>query len=528
MIKIRQVKIPIEKDSQQELRKKIIKLLHINSTELIDLNIRKKSIDARDKKQIYYIYELSVSLQNEDSVLNRIHSKDILKEEPEDYIYPSKGIEKLKTRIVIVGSGPAGLFCGYLLSEMGYKPLIIERGKKAEERIKDVEEFWESGILNTESNVQFGEGGAGTFSDGKLNTLVKDKRHLGKKVFEIFVKFGAPKEILYLQKPHIGTDILRNVIKNMRTAIINMGGEFRYSTKLTNLIIKDGILNSIEVNNQEIIPCNNLVLAIGHSARDTIEMLKNENLNIVPKPFAIGIRVMHSQEMINKSQYKDSYKLLPPASYKLTYTTKQKRGVYSFCMCPGGYVVNASSEEKRLAINGMSNYKRDSQDANSAIIVTVSPEDFGYNIMDGINFQRNLEEKAYNLCQGKIPLQLLKDFKENKKSTTYKSIVPITKGNYEFTNLREILPEFISNSLIEAFENFGRKIKGFDSDDTLLAAVESRSSSPVKIVRDEHFESNIKGIYPCGEGAGYAGGITTSAIDGIKVAEALIQKYSNN
>ena len=388
-----------------------------------------------------------------------------------------------------------------------------------------MEKFWETGSLNPNSNVQFGAGGAGTFSDGKLNTTVKDKSNRNKEVLRTFVKHGAPNDILYLNKPHIGTDLLRDVIKNMINEIINMGGEIKYQTCLTNIITKDNKLTQIEVNSKEIIPCENLILALGHSSRDTFEMLLKQGLNITPKPFAVGVRIQHPQFLIDFNQYGGNHLSLPPASYKLTYQTSKKRGVYSFCMCPGGYVVNASSEENKLAINGMSNHNRDSENANSAIIVTISPEDYGNNPLDGITFQRNLEKKAYEIGKGNIPVQLFKDFVQNTPSKNFNSINPIFKEKYTLTNIRDIFPRYINEALIEGIQNFDKKIKGFASDDAILAAVESRTSSPIKIQRDENFTSNIKGIYPCGEGAGYSGGITTSAIDGIKVAEAIIKTY---
>ena len=411
-----------------------------------------------------------------------------------------------------------------MLAKKGYRPLIIERGEDIKNRVKTVEKFWKEGILNPNSNVQFGAGGAGTFSDGKLNTTSKDKHFRNKEILKTFVKHGAPKEILYINKPHIGTDILRNVIQNMIDEIIKMKGEIRYNTCLTDINIKNNKLTSIKIND-ETIPCENLILALGHSSRDTFEMLLKKGLNITSKPFAIGIRLQHTQKLINKSQYKKENPLLPPASYKLTYQTSKKRGVYSFCMCPGGYVVNASSEKNMLAINGMSNYKRDTENANSAIIVTISKEDFGNEPLDGIKFQRKLEKKAYEIGKGKIPTQLFKDFINNKSSTNLGNIKPIFKGKYELTNIRDILPEYITESLIEAIKYFDTKIKGFAQDDTLLSAIESRTSSPIKIIRDENYTSNIKGIYPCGEGAGYAGGIMTSANDGIKVAEQIIKTY---
>ena len=527
MLRLRQIKIEVTKDSPETLIKKVAKILHLNISSIKSFKINKKSIDARDKNNILCVYEVDVEVPNENELLAKNHNLNIIKTPDESYHFPKMGSAKLTSRIIIIGSGPAGLFAGYMLAQKGYKPLIIERGSPIEKRIKDVETFWEKGKLNPESNVVYGEGGAGTFSDGKLNTLIKDKRFLGKKVLEIFVAHGAPADILYSSHPHIGTDLLRDVIINIRKEIINLGGEFLYHTKLTNLFINNHKLEAIEINNKEQIKCSNLILAIGHSAKDTFEMLKANNLNMEAKPFAVGIRIMHDEAMINESTYGKYAKLLPPASYKLTYTTKDKRGVYTFCMCPGGYVVNSSSEEKHLVINGMSNHARNSGTSNSAVIVTVTPNDFGNKPLSGLSFQRELEKKAYEVGKGRIPLQLYQDFQNNQSSKSLSSASYMLKGNYTLSNLNTILPSYISDAIKEAMPNFGQKIKGFDNDNAVLAAIESRTSSPVRIIRDEHMESNIKGVYPIGEGAGYAGGITTSAIDGLKVAEELIQKYSN-
>ena len=523
MIRIRQLKVNV--DHQDDLSNKVAKKLHIKTSDIKKLKIIRKSLDARKKDNLFYVYEVDIETSLENNILKQNNSSDIFKSPKEEYIFPIKCSALEKEKTVIVGSGPAGLFASYLLAENNYNPIIIERGEPVEERVKTIEKFWKTGILNTESNVQFGEGGAGTFSDGKLNTLVKDKAYRGKKVFEIFVENGAPKEIMYESKPHIGTDILRQVIINMRNKIISMGGEFYYNTKLTNINIKNNILESIEVNDKKIIPCDNLILAIGHSARDTFEMLYKKGLNMSAKPFAVGVRIEHPQEMINVNQYGEKYaKTLPPASYKLTYTTKKNRGVYSFCMCPGGYVVNASSEQRRIAVNGMSNYKRDTTNANSALVVTISPADFGTHPLDGIKFQRKLEELAYQNGEGKIPLQLYKDYKLNIKTEQLGKVTPITKGEYTFSNLNKIFPEYINESLKEAIDYFDNKIEGYGRDDAVLLGVESRTSSPIQIKRDETGLSNIKGIYPCGEGAGYAGGITTAAMDGIKMAENIAKK----
>ena len=527
MIRVRQVKVLVEEDNRECLLESVAKKIDVKVSQIKDIKIIKKSLDARFKPSLFYIYEVDVNVLDYEKILKRNKNNgDILLSEESEYIFPSKGDIVLSRRIVIVGSGPAGLFCGYLLALLGYRPIIIERGEKIEDRVNTVDKFFDDGILNKESNVQFGEGGAGTFSDGKLNTLTKDKFNRCKFVFETFVFCGANEEIMYMNMPHIGTDILRNVVVNMRNKIVSMGGEFMYNTCLTNISIDSGRVKSIEVNNSMIIDTDILVLAIGHSARDTFEMLNNLGINMEPKAFAVGVRIQHPQEMININQYGDNYyKELGPASYKLTYKAQNGRGVYSFCMCPGGYVVNASSEDGRLAINGMSYCKRDSHNANSAIVVTITPDDFGRGVMDGVRYQRELEERAYNLGKGMIPIQLLRDYYDDRESTCLGRVEPIFKGKYRYANLNDLYPKYINDSLKEAFLHFGRKIKGFDDGDSIIAGIESRTSSPIRINRDVDYVSNIGGIYPCGEGAGYAGGITTSAIDGLKVAEAIISKY---
>lgn len=525
MIRLRQLKVNVGSNDLDSL---VARKLKININDINDIKIVKKSIDSRHKPNIYYVYEVDVNVNNEDKLLNKIKSNDIFKTPIEEYKFNVTGTDKLNNRPIIVGSGPAGLFCAYMLSMYGYKPLIIERGSDVDTRIDKVNKFWKDNILDTECNVQFGEGGAGTFSDGKLNTLIKDKDFRMKKVFEIFVDNGAPKDIMYENKPHIGTDILVSMVKNIRNKIISNGGEFRFNTKLTNINYVDDKLNSIIVNDNEEIKCDSLVLAIGHSARDTFKMLYDNNILMQPKPFAVGIRIQHPQELINSNQYGTNYdKSLGNASYKLTHTCKNKRGVYTFCMCPGGYVVNSSSEEGMLAINGMSYHDRGSGTSNSAVIVTISPKDFGDKPLDGITYQRNLESITYKVGNGLIPVQTFKDFIDNKETKQLGSIKPMFKGNYKLANLNKIFPDYIIESLKEGILEFDKKIKGFASDEAILAAIESRTSSPVRIVRDDNLESSIKGIYPSGEGAGYAGGITSSAMDGVKVAEAIMSKYRN-
>ena len=529
MIRISQIKIPYEssKDEQSVLISKIAKKLNIAKEEITSFSIVKKSIDGREKPDIYFVYSVDVTLENEGKLKARVFGKDVSKVTKTKYNYkPSKSVE-MTGKTVVVGMGPAGLFCGYFLSLNGYKPLIIERGKKVEDRLMDVEKFWETGILNTESNVQFGEGGAGTFSDGKLNTMVKDKLGRNKLVLETFVKHGAPMEITYVNKPHIGTDVLSKVVANMRNAILENGGEIRFETKLTDIIVDGGKVSEIIVNDNEHINVDNLVLALGHSARDTFKMLYDKKLHMESKAFAVGVRMEHKQALIDDAMYGMNHQdsidgLLGAADYKLTAHASNGRSVYSFCMCPGGYVVNASSEEGMLAVNGMSYSKRDSENANSAIIVSVTPEDFEDNHpLSGIEFQRKLEKAAFNAGNGKIPVQTYGDFKKGIKSTEFSTVTPVTKGNVEFADINTVLPESLCDALKECIPVFGKSINGFDDDGALLLGVESRTSSPLRITRDNELNANIKGIYPCGEGAGYAGGITSAAMDGIRVFEAI-------
>lgn len=524
MIRLREISILVDEDFTKVLDK-IANKLHIKKSDIKEYKLIKKSIDARKKPDVYYSYTIDILVDNEKKLLEKYSDRNISLSPVEKYEYSPTGKEKYN-KIVVVGSGPAGLLCSYMLCKYGYNVLVIERGKDVDSRTKDIENFWNTGVLLENSNVSFGEGGAGTFSDGKLNTLVSDKYFRQKEIFKIFVECGAPEEIMYDAKPHIGTDILKKVVKNLRNKIIEFGGEFRFETCLTNLIIENNTIKQIEVNNNELIDADIVVLAIGHSARDTFLMLNDNKIEMINKPFAIGVRVMHHQKMINESQYGSKYAgYLGPASYKLTYNTKDKRGVYSFCMCPGGYVVNASSMKNHLVVNGMSNYARESSNANSAIIVTVNSNDFGSDLFSGMKFQEKLEQIAYQNCNGNIPVQLYKDLKSNIVSNNFESVIPEIKGKYSFGNINEIIPNYVINSLIEGMEYFGTKIKGYNNDDTVIAGIETRTSSPIRIIRDDKFESNIKGIYPCGEGAGYAGGITSAAIDGIKVFEKITEVY---
>ena len=527
MIRVRQIKVEIKNDTFDYLQKKVLHKLKITFKDLKDMIIVKKSIDARDKNNVLYVYEVDVLLENEEEILKKNKSNDVVKSTEDSYKTIKKGRVLIDNRPIIVGEGPAGLFCALILAENGYNPIIIERGERVEDRTNSVEAFWKKGTLNKESNVCFGEGGAGTFSDGKLNTLVSDKEGRIKKVYDTFIKCGAPSEISISNKPHIGSNVLKDVIKNLRNRIISLGGTILYHSCLTNICVENNKIESIIINKRKRVKCDCLVLAIGHSARDTIKMLYDKGLKMDSKAFAVGVRVQHKQDMINKSQYGKFSSDLPAASYKLTYQASNNRGVYTFCMCPGGYVVNSSCEEGHLIINGMSNHERDSENANSAVVVTVDKKDFGPNPLDGIEYQRKLEAMAYRKGNGKIPVQLLGDYKKKKVSSKFGSINPVFKGKYSFADLNEIFPYYINDAIKEAMNDFDKKIKGFGSDDTILAGIESRTSSAVRIERGEDFVSNIKGIYPAGEGAGYSGGITTSAIDGIKTAEKIIEKYTN-
>ncbi|MCR5684678.1 MAG: FAD-dependent oxidoreductase [Lachnospiraceae bacterium] len=565
-----------------DLRASVIKALHIKDTELFSFALVKRSIDARDKDDIHYVLSINAQVKDEARVLADKRVKNVSRAEEVKYRDP---VDKLSAEVlsdvsktaddsmlsgsgslgtpygrpVIVGFGPAGMICAYKLAEAGLKPIVIERGLDVDSRKRRVEEFWGGASLDANTNVQFGEGGAGTFSDGKLSTMIHDKAGRIVEFFRILVENGADESIMYNAKPHVGTDRLAVIVKNIRNRITELGGEVRFASRLKDIAFdSDGRVCGVVVekidhgtgtfqagsNKGEIknrydfefekensseytIETGTLVLAIGHSARDTFEMLHGKGFVMEQKPFAVGVRVQHPQDLIGRSQYGKLYRQLPPADYKLTYHSERlDRGVYSFCMCPGGFVVNASSEPGKLAVNGMSNSDRGEATANSAIVVNVDGRDFaGDEWNAGIEFQRRMEERAFNECGGKIPAQRYGEFIEpGNVSDIASGWLPNTKGAWGYGNIHNILPAEICEAIKEAFPDFGHKIRGFDDKDTLLMGVESRTSSPVRILRNEAGleAAGMRGVYPSGEGAGYAGGITSAAVDGIKVYEAIV------
>lgn len=513
MIKITNIKIKADL-SDDELFEKIYKKYKINKNDVTERRIIKKSIDARNKADIFYNYSVELECKNENKIKN---VQIVKKEEPFKIIVNRKSSK----RPVIIGAGPAGLFSALTLAQNGIKPIIIEQGKTVDERKKDVEEFQKTGKLNTLSNVQFGEGGAGTFSDGKLTSGIHNP--LCKNVLKEFYNFGAPEQILYINKPHIGTDNLINIIRNMRNKIIKLGGEFLFNEKVTDFEFENSKVTAVICGKR--IETDTVILAIGHSARSTFEKLYEKGVKMEKKNFSIGVRIEHKQSMINKSQYGEITKLkLPPAEYKMAYHG-ENRSCYTFCMCPGGTVIASSSEPETIVTNGMSVYARNGENANSAVLVNVTPNDFkGESPLEGMYFQKDLEQKAFKLggSNYNAPIQRFEDFENNVKSTHIGEIKPTYKPGVTLSNLNEILPDFISKTLIEGIKYFDKSIKGFAHPDAILTGVETRSSSPVQITRNENKQSNIKGLYPCGEGAGYAGGIMSAAVDGIKCAIAVL------
>lgn len=533
MIRINNVTIGFEHDVEENKLKFLIEK-KLKTKEKFDYKVVKKAVDARKKGNIKFVYTIDVDINNEQKYL---HLKDVSK--IENFVYKVRKNIEFYERPIVVGSGPAGLFCALNLAKAGVKPIVIEQGSTVEKRKNKINIFFEKGELDIYNNIQFGEGGAGTFSDGKLTTNIKDNRI--KFMLETFVENGAPKEILYKAKPHIGTDYLIDVVKNIRLQIEKLGGEFLFDTKFVNFErLKKGNLNVILENlvTQEIsyITTKHLILAMGHSARDTFHMLNDKNIVMEPKPFSIGFRIEHLQKFIDESQYDtkiassdDKIKILGSAEYKINTHLENGRGVYSFCMCPGGFVVNATSEEKSVLTNGMSNYNRSEENANSAILLSVNKLDYERltgikSNLSGIAFQRHFEQLAFDIGGGNYtaPIQKVSDFIENKKTKELGMVKPTIKPDYKFVNFNDYLPDDIARNLKEGLLLLNSKIKNFTENDSIITGFETRSSSPVKIFRNNNYESSIQNLYVCGEGCGFAGGITSSAVDGLKCAEKIL------
>nr|WP_300003518.1 hypothetical protein [Tissierella sp.] len=528
MIRVPEIKLDLDQE-EIKLKEGLAKKLNISIKDIEEIRIFKKSVDARKKEKIHFVYTLDAKVKDEAKLLKRFAKKGVTKVKDTSRNYEYKDLGDA-LRPVVVGTGPSGLFAGLVLAKSGLRPILLERGKDVEKRAVDVGFFWNEGKLNPESNVQFGEGGAGTFSDGKLTTLVKDPR--SRWILEEFVKGGAPEDILYINKPHIGTDILRNVVKEIRKTIISLGGEVRFESKFTDLIIEEGRVVGVRVNNHDEIKTDRVLLAPGHSARDTFEMLHARGVEIKQKAFSIGVRIEHTQELINEKQYgiANVHPKLGAAEYKLSGHYDTGRSAYTFCMCPGGMVIAASSEPGSIVTNGMSMHSRDGENANSALLVGVSPEDFeGDHPLAGVEFQRKCEALAFKLGgeNYRAPAQRVGDFLEDKSSSSLGEIAKTYNPGVVMTDLRECLPDYVTDTLKLALVDFDKKIKGFADPDAIMTGVETRSSSPIRIQRGETLQSNIKGLYPVGEGAGYAGGIMSAGIDGIKVAEMILCEYED-
>ncbi|TVU65828.1 NAD(P)/FAD-dependent oxidoreductase [Vibrio tasmaniensis] len=527
MIRLTEIKLPLDHE-ESAIQDAIEAKLGINADQVLSFNIFKRGYDARKKSKILLIYTLDVLVENEAELLEQFISDPHVKVTPDmEYKFVAKAVENQTERPVVIGFGPCGLFAGLVLAQMGFNPIIVERGKEVRERTKDTFGFWRKRTLNTESNVQFGEGGAGTFSDGKLYSQVKDPKHYGRKVIEEFVAAGAPEEILYVSKPHIGTFKLVTMIEKMRASIIELGGEIRFSTRVDDVHMEDGQITGLTLSNGEEIKSRHVVLAVGHSARDTFEMLHDRGVYMEAKPFSVGFRIEHKQAMIDEARFGKNAgnPILGAADYKLVHHCKNGRTVYSFCMCPGGTVVAATSEEGHVVTNGMSQYSRAERNANSAIVVGIDPErDYPGDALAGIRLQRELEKGAYVLGGENYdaPAQKIGDFLKGRDPSEIGEVKPSFTPGIHLTDISKTLPDFAIEAIREAIPAFEKKIKGFSTPDGLLTGVETRTSSPVCIKRGKDYQSiNLKGFFPAGEGAGYAGGILSAGIDGIKAAEAL-------
>ena len=530
MIRITELRLAID-HAPEALEAAIVRFLKISPKDVISFEVFKRSYDARKNVALAFIYTVDVSVKDEAQVLTRFAGSVHVRPSPDTrYRFIAKAPQKLEHRPVVIGFGPCGIFAALLLAQMGFKPIVLERGKAVRERTQDTWGLWRKSTLNPESNVQFGEGGAGTFSDGKLWSQVKDPKFYGRKVLHEFVKAGAPEEILYVAKPHIGTFRLVGVVEKMRQEIIALGGEIRFSQKVTGFEIEDQAIRGLVMEDGERLSASQVILALGHSARDTFQALHDAGVYLESKPFSIGFRIEHPQSMIDRARLGPhaGNPLIGAADYKLVHHAKNGRSVYSFCMCPGGTVVAATSEPNRVVTNGMSQYSRNERNANAGIVVGISPEDYPGGPMAGIEFQRKIESRAFELG-GKnyeAPGQLVGDFLAQRPSTNFGAVLPSYKPGVHLTDLASSLPDYAIEAIREAIPAFEKQIPGFSMNDAVLTGVETRTSSPLRITRGANYQSlNIKGLYPAGEGAGYAGGIMSAGIDGIKVAEALALEY---